>query len=70
MERTARERLAEAIELFGHDGMLLVFHDPDDPGGTTADGPDLPPRSGLGGDRADLRRKLAQVNARSRGELL
>ncbi|MFE4577325.1 hypothetical protein [Streptomyces chartreusis] len=63
MASSARERLSEAIQLFGDDGKLIVFKDPDDPLGTTAEGADLAPHSGL-------RERVAKANARSRGEIL
>ncbi|GAA0632383.1 hypothetical protein GCM10009535_05080 [Streptomyces thermocarboxydovorans] len=68
MASDARARLSEAFELFGSDGRLRVFHDPDDPLGTTAEGADTPPHSGV--ERSPLREKVAKANARSRGEIL
>ncbi|WP_018549691.1 hypothetical protein [Streptomyces sp. LaPpAH-108] len=38
MASEARARLSEAFELFGIDGVLVVFHDPNDPLGVTAEG--------------------------------
>jgi hypothetical protein len=70
MAGTARERLSEAIELFGHEGKLLVFRDTDDPFGTTAEGADLVPHSGVERPRSRLREEVARANARSRGEIL
>jgi hypothetical protein len=63
MASDARAKLSEAIELFGADGALVVFKDLDDPGGTTAEGADLPPLTRLS-------EKVAEANARSRGEIL
>ncbi|QFQ96313.1 hypothetical protein F9278_08980 [Streptomyces phaeolivaceus] len=71
MSGSARARLAEAIKLFGTDGRLLVFHDPHDPCGSTAEGADLAPHSGI--ERTTdptLREKVREANARSRGEVL
>lgn len=71
MSRNARQRLAAAIEQFGHDGRLLVFHDPDDPLGSTAEGADEAPHSGI--ERVPgpaLSSKVWLANARSRGEVL
>lgn len=71
MSSEARARLAAAIELFGDGGRLLVFHDPDDPLGTTAEGADEAPHSGI--ERVSgspLRVKVRLGNARSRGEIL
>jgi hypothetical protein len=70
MANTAREALSEAIDQFGHEGRLLVFHDPGDPLGTTAEGADLAPHSGLEAPRSKLREQVAKANARSRGEIL
>jgi hypothetical protein len=70
MAQTARERLSEAIELFGHEGKLLVFRDADDPFGTTAEGADTAPYSGIERPRSRLREEVAKANARSRGEIL
>jgi hypothetical protein len=70
MAGTARERLSEAIELFGHEGKLLVFRDTEDPFGTTAEGADLVPHSGVERPRSRLREEVARANARSRGEIL
>jgi hypothetical protein len=58
------------MELFGHEGKLLVFRDADDPFGTTAEGADLAPHSGVEGPRSRLREEVARANARSRGEVL
>ncbi|MFE5752889.1 hypothetical protein ACFQ7I_04050 [Streptomyces massasporeus] len=63
MTDNARARLSEVMELFGEDGKLIVFKDPADPLGTTAEGADLAPVS-------RLRTKVAEANARSRGEIL
>ncbi|MFE8993292.1 hypothetical protein ACFYMI_36850 [Streptomyces collinus] len=68
MADSARARLSEAMELFGEDGKLIVFKDTADPLGTTAEGADLAPHSGI--ERSPLRTKVAEANARSRGELL
>ncbi|MFF5649517.1 hypothetical protein ACFY8N_13915 [Streptomyces collinus] len=65
MADSARARLSEAMELFGEGGKLIVFKDPADPLGTTAEGADHAPHSGL-----LLRTKVAEANARSRGEIL
>lgn len=65
----ARARLSQAIRLFGADGALVVFKDPDDPGGTTAEGADLPPLKRLD-PTPSLSEKVAEANARSRGEIL
>ncbi|MFE9924234.1 hypothetical protein ACFYQA_22430 [Streptomyces sp. NPDC005774] len=70
MAHSAREALSEAIERYGTDGMLLVFHDPDDPCGTTAEGADLPPLARVGKPGTELSERVGQANARSRGELL
>lgn len=70
MPQSAREGLSEAIKLFGHDGQLVVFKDSGDPLGTTAEGANPPPYSGTEGPRPKLREKVAEANARSRGELL
>ncbi|AVH58369.1 MULTISPECIES: hypothetical protein [Streptomyces] len=70
MAHTTRERLSEAIDLFGHDGALVVFHDHDDPCGTTAEGADLPPLTRLDSQHPELSEKVSKANARSRGELL
>ncbi|MEV5880952.1 hypothetical protein AB0L75_43665 [Streptomyces sp. NPDC052101] len=68
MTSDARARLSEAFNLCGSNGMGLVFHDPDDPLGTTAEGADAPPHSDVG--RSSLRERVAEANARSRGEIL
>ncbi|MER6532185.1 hypothetical protein [Streptomyces sp. NPDC001508] len=68
MASDARARLSEAFDLFGSNGMLLVFYDPDDPLGTTAEGADAALHSGVG--RTTLRERVAEANARSRGEIL
>ncbi|MGA5019214.1 hypothetical protein ACPCAA_17580 [Streptomyces griseoincarnatus] len=70
MARTAREALSEAIKQYGTDGALLVFHDPDDPCGVTAEGADLPPLARLEPVHPELSARVARENARSRGELL
>ncbi|MGW1040076.1 hypothetical protein [Streptomyces sp. NPDC002547] len=70
MAHSARGRLSEAIDLFGNDGTLVVFHDPDDPCGTTAEGADLAPLKRVEPVHPELSEKVAKVNARSRGELL
>ncbi|MGP2442553.1 hypothetical protein [Streptomyces sp. JW3] len=71
MASSARAALSEAIEEYGVNGRLLVFHDPGDPFGTTAEGADLPPYGGdPWGRRSRLREKVAEANARSRGEIL
>lgn len=67
MTSDARARLSAAIEEHGHDGQLLVFNDPDDPFGTTAEGADDAPYDGI---RSRLRERVAKANARSRGEIL
>lgn len=69
MARTARQRLAEAIEEFGEEGTVEVRHDPFDPCGYEAEGADLPPHDGISRPR-DLLDRVRQVNARSRGEIL
>ncbi|GAA4053529.1 hypothetical protein GCM10022233_26020 [Streptomyces shaanxiensis] len=68
MASDARARLSSAIRMLGHDGQLLVFKDPDDALGTTADGADPAPHSGI--ERPALRERVARANARSRGEIL
>lgn len=70
MAGTARDRLSEMMEKYGDDGRLLVFHDPDDPCGTTAEGADLPPLKRLEPVHPELSKRVAHANARSRGELL
>jgi hypothetical protein len=70
MAHTARERLSEAMELFGHEGRLLVFRDGDDPFGTTAEGADPAPHSGVETPRSRLSEAVARANAKSRGEVL
>jgi hypothetical protein len=54
MASSARAALSEAIEEYGVNGRLLVFHEPGDPWGR----------------RSRLREKVAEANARSRGEIL
>ncbi|MFI1834022.1 hypothetical protein [Streptomyces olivaceoviridis] len=68
MASDARARLSEVIDRHGHDGQVLIFKDTDDPFGTTAEGADLAPHSGIG--RPTLRERVATANARSRGEIL
>ncbi|MFH8414319.1 hypothetical protein [Streptomyces collinus] len=70
MTRKAREVLSEAIEEYGHDGSILVFHDPEDPLGATGEGADPAPHSGVEEPRSRLREQVAKANARSRGEIL
>ncbi len=69
MARSAREILSEAIAEYGIDGTLIVFHDVNDPCGTTAEGADLPP-AGLEPVRPALSERVSEANARSRGERL
>lgn len=73
MTSKARASLAKAMELFGDDGRLRVFKDPDDPLVVGAEGSDLAPHSPVtapvDGD-ALLRHRVREANARSRGELL
>ncbi|KMS91726.1 hypothetical protein ACZ91_08785 [Streptomyces regensis] len=68
MTSDARARLSQAMDQYGHDGQLLIFNDPDDPFGTTAEGAELAPHSGL--EHSRLRKEVARANARSRGEIL
>ena len=68
MASDARARLSQAFDVFGSNGMLLVFHDSGDLLGTTAEGADPPPHSGAG--RTSLQERVAEANARSRGEIL
>ncbi|MFK0119907.1 hypothetical protein [Streptomyces sp. NPDC090994] len=70
MASSARAALAEAIELYGVNGRLLVFHDPDDPFGTAAEDADPPPYGEDPWGRSRLREMVARANARSRGEIL
>ncbi|USH44968.1 hypothetical protein SEA_GREENWEASEL_51 [Streptomyces phage GreenWeasel] len=70
MASTARDRLSEMVERHGTDGRLLVFHNDDDPCGTTAEGADLPPLTRLEPVHPELSARVARENARSRGELL
>ncbi|GAA4813812.1 hypothetical protein [Streptomyces ziwulingensis] len=70
MASSARAALSEAIEQYGVNGRLLVFHDPGDPFGTAEEWADRPPYGGDQGGRSRLREKVAQANARSRGETL
>lgn len=70
MASTARDRLSEMMEEHGYEGRLLVFHNDDDPCGTTAEGADLAPLTRLEPARPELSKRVAYANARSRGELL
>ncbi|MER6625357.1 hypothetical protein [Streptomyces sp. NPDC000931] len=70
MADTARDRLSEMMEQYGKDGRLLVFHDADDPCGTTAEGVDPPLLKWLEPTHPELSTRVAYENARSRGELL
>ncbi|QEV70256.1 hypothetical protein CP983_28850 [Streptomyces chartreusis] len=68
MASDARARLSTAMQQHGQDGLLLVFKDRDDALGTTAEGADMAPHSGL--SRPTMRERVAKANARSRGEIL
>ncbi|MEU6240556.1 hypothetical protein [Streptomyces sp. NPDC047024] len=68
MASDARARLSEAFELFGIDGVLVVIHEPNDPSGVAVEGADTPPHSVVTHSR--LRERVAEANARSRGERL
>ncbi|AFU62028.1 hypothetical protein phiHau3_51 [Streptomyces phage phiHau3] len=70
MAHSARDRLSEMMERHGNDGRLLIFHDEDDPCGTTAEGADLPPLARLEPTHPELSARVKVENARSRGELL
>ncbi|MEU8950885.1 hypothetical protein [Streptomyces sp. NPDC048489] len=70
MAQTARERLSEAMELFGDEGRLMVYRAADDPLGTTAEGADPAPHSGIEAPRSKLSEAVARANAQSRGEVL
>jgi hypothetical protein len=70
MPSSAREALSEVIRLFGDEGRLIVLKDGGEPFGTAANGADLHPYSDTDGPRSKLREKVAEVNARSRGEIL
>lgn len=66
MASEARARLAQSIAEHGNDGLLLVFNDAEDPLGTSAEGADLAPHSGVGGPRPTLRERVAEANRQSR----
>ncbi len=73
MPSDARARLAKAIAEHGDAGRLILFKDPLDPGGFSAEGADLAPHSALTvptDGRPSLTDRLREVNARSRGGLL
>ncbi|WAB08754.1 hypothetical protein SEA_ANDRIS_50 [Streptomyces phage Andris] len=66
----ARDLLAEAMEVFGQDGKLVMFKDPHDPFGLATDWGVLATEAGLVDPEPTLSEKVAHANARSRGELL
>ncbi|GAA0914095.1 MULTISPECIES: hypothetical protein [Streptomyces] len=66
--KSAREKLSEAFERFGEDGRLRVLKG--DPFGTLTESTDPPPDFDPEGARSKLHEKLAEANARSRGEIL
>lgn len=70
MAGAARERLSETTERYGEEGGPLVFHDADDPCGTTAEGADLTPLKRLEPTHPEPSARVAYENAGSRGELL
>lgn len=73
MPSTARALLREATELFGYQGCLLVFKNPEEELGDYAESADETPHSVLTAPlngRAPLRERVRHANARSRGELL
>lgn len=66
----ARDVLAECMEVFGHDGKLVMFKDRDDPFGLATDWGALATAAGLVDPEPTLSDKVAYANARSRGEVL